>query len=514
MRSTSTHLINNCGEVVISWSSEYFSGGACYLLNDGSLVRGCEVEGAFSGGGIGGRLERKSWDDELLWHLDWANDDYHHHHDFAWMPNGNVLVLAWELKTATEAQQAGRLNPQTMWPESITEIAPTFPSGGEVVWEWHAWDHLIQDSDSSLPSFGDPSEFPNRIDVNHAMVGGGGGPGSLNSGDWMHANAVAYNPDLDQIAISSRRFNEMWVIDHGTTTAEAAGSAGDLLYRFGNPAAYGRGTEEDRMFFGQHDVQWIPEGHPQEGQFVIYNNGNDRPECLCSSINTWSPPVLDDGTYDLEELSAYGPTAFNWSYPNILSIDFYSPNISGVQPQPNGNYLICEGAQGHLFEVNQEGEMVWEYINPEGLFGISPQGNDAQQNNVFRAYRYGPDFPGFDGKDLTPGEPLEGAGEFTCDLFPAPVDTATSSIWEGDLTATPVLFPNPASHQLTFRSPEPGVWSIHDVFGHLTQRFESDGLSDRIVYCDQWSAGAYVAVFSPANPSLRTSIRNVLFIAH
>ena len=31
----------------------------------------------------------------------------------------------------------------------------------------------------------------------------------------------------------------------------------------------------------------------------------------------------------------------------------------------------------------------------------------GQQNRVFRAYRYAPDYPGFIGKDLTPGDPIE-----------------------------------------------------------------------------------------------------------
>lgn len=495
MGSTATHLINNCGEVVNSWSSDYPSGGACYLLEDGSLVRGCRVNGAFNGGGVGGLLERRSWDDELIWTLDWADDTYHHHHDFAWMPNGNVLILAWELKTTQEAAEAGRTNPQTMWPETITEIAPTPPSGGEIVWEWRAWDHLVQNTDSALAGFGIPSEFPRRIDVNFGAVGGGGGPGGANSGDWMHANAVNYNAELDQIAISSRRFNEMWVIDHGTTTEEATGPAGDLMYRFGNPQAYGRGTETDRLFFGQHDVQWIPEGHPQAGQFAIYNNGDSRPECLCSTVDTWMPPLLEDGTYDLVGSEPFGPALWNWSYPEQLSTSFFSANISGVHPQPNGNYLVCAGADGRLFEVTQEGQMVWEYINPEGNFGISPQGTNPQQNSVFRAYRYGPEFPGFEGRDLTPGEPLEGPSAFSCELYPATTDTVISgAILDSDILA-PRLYPNPAKQDVRIWSPHDGTWVIRDSTGRILLRFQAAARETRELNCQSWSPGIYFATF-------------------
>lgn len=58
-------------------------------------------------------------------------------------------------------------------------------------------------------------------------------------------NGIDYNPVLDQIALSTHNLNEWYIIDHSTTTAEAAtssggnsGKGGDLLYRWGNPAAY------------------------------------------------------------------------------------------------------------------------------------------------------------------------------------------------------------------------------------------------------------------------------------
>ena len=475
MLTGNTYLIDNCGHVIQSWSSDFDSGGACYLLEDGSLARGCKVSGAFSGGGVGGRLERRSWDNELIWTLDWADDQQHHHHDFAWMPNGNVLVLAWELRTEEEAASAGRINPQMMWPETITEIAPTLPEGGEVVWEWRAWDHLIQDADSTLPHYGVPSEHPFRINVNYENVGGGGFGGSTN-GDWTHANAVNYNPELDQIAISSRRFNEIWILNHGITTEEAAGPAGDLLYRYGNPESHGRGDDQDQVFFGQHDIQWIPEGHPQAGQLMVYNNGGNRPGCMCSTVDVWMAPLLEDGSYALEPDSAFGPDGFDWTYPEDPSPTFFSPNISGVQPQPNGNFLICEGANGRLFEVDQQGQMVWEYVNPEGPNGISPQGSNPQNNSVFRAYRYAPDFPGFAGLELTPGELLEGASGFSCELHEEN-DTTSSRLRQPIGSQKLTAFPNPTFGLLNVTFPSQGQWSVMDVSGRCVKagRIQRDG---------------------------------------
>ena len=494
MGSTSTYLINNCGEVVNTWSSDHNSGGACYLLEDGSLARGCRMDGAFSGGGIGGRIERRAWTGELLWALDWADEETHHHHDFAWMPNGHVLVLAWEHKSASAAAEAGRTNPQVMWPESIVEIEPTMPTGGNVVWEWHAWDHLVQNTDDVLPNFGEPASNPRRIDVNHANVGGGGGPGGATSGDWMHANAVNYNPELDQIAISSRRFNEIWIVDHNTTAEEAAGPAGDLLYRYGNPEAYGRGAEEDRVLFGQHDVQWIPEGHPQAGQLMVYSNGNDRPECQCSTIDVWAPPLLSDGSYEIPEVEAMGPEAFSWTYPQSPNVEFYSPNISGVQPLPNGNHLICEGASGHLFEVTLAGELVWDYINPEGNAGVFPQGTTPQQNAVFRAYRYGEAYPGLADKELVPDAPLEGIGGAPCQLY-ANVDSTVTHVGKLDGQTNISAFPNPTNARINLTSSSPGTWHVINNLGQTMERFTSQG--HRTLDCGTWPKGLYVGVFTP-----------------
>ena len=65
------------------------------------------------------------------------------------------MVIAWEKKTATEAYARGRVsldNPlNEMWSTAILELEMTQPNGANIVWEWHLWDHLVQDSDQSLP---------------------------------------------------------------------------------------------------------------------------------------------------------------------------------------------------------------------------------------------------------------------------------------------------------------------------------------------------------------------------
>ncbi len=80
---------------------------------------------------------------------------------------------------------------------------------------------------------------------------------------------------------------------------------------------------------------------------------------------------------------------------------------------PNGNTLICNGDQGQLLEVASDGSVVWEYISPVILSGpiaqgdLPPDGPYGTKNRLFRAYRYGPDYPAFDGRDMTAGDYIE-----------------------------------------------------------------------------------------------------------
>ena len=97
-----------------------------------------------------------------MWSYEFANDTYQHHHDVEPLPNGNILVIVWERKTAAEAYAVGRQSIENslneMWAEAILEIEPVGFDAVNIVWEWHIWDHLIQDVDPELPNYGVISE--------------------------------------------------------------------------------------------------------------------------------------------------------------------------------------------------------------------------------------------------------------------------------------------------------------------------------------------------------------------
>ncbi len=405
--NTVTYLIDNEGRIVHRWRSDYEPGQSAYLLSNGHLLRAgmLRVQGG-TGGGEGGRIEEFDWDGKLVWEFDHATRDYQLHHDIKPMPNGHVLALMVERKSRAQATAAGfnadRLEEDYLLPDAVVEIQPVPPQGGRIVWEWHVWDHLTGGAD--------PAAHPELV----APSGAGRGIRAF----WNHMNSLDYNAKLDQIVLSVRGNSEIWVIDHSTSKAEAAGHTGgrwgrggDLLYRWGNPAAYGRGTVAGRQLIQQHDAQWIPDGAPGAGHLTIFNNGYERG---WSSIEEIVPPLDADGRYVLASGQAYGPQKPLWHYEAKNRTDFFSSEISGAQRLPNGNTLICAGVVGHLFEVAPSGEVVWQYVNPMVRNGILAQGERPGKdsrghlwNAVFKVHRYAPEYPGLAGRDLTPKGAIE-----------------------------------------------------------------------------------------------------------
>jgi hypothetical protein len=402
LTSSRTYLFDMEGRVVRSWESDCSPALCPYLLDNGHVLRGgsigVEAQVFGPGPGVGGRIQEFTWEGDLVWDFRFFNARQLPHHDITPLPNGNVMMIVWDRKTAKEALAAGRRPELTgdshLLSDSLLEIKPTGRTTGEVVWEWHLWDHLVQDFDKSKANYGNVAEHPELVNINYgedslvpiaATKGGAdklksvgyigansaaGKPARANP-DWTHCNAVAYNPDLDQLMISSPHFSEFWIIDHSTTTAEAAsrqggrcGKGGDLLYRWGNPRAYRAGKKEDQKLFAQHNAHWIPNGLPGAGHLLVFNNGSGRPDGGYSSVDEVVLPVDSQGHYTNKPGTAYGPAQPVWSYSAPKKADFYSFFISGAQRLPNGNTLICSGANGTIFEVTREKEVVWKYVNP------------------------------------------------------------------------------------------------------------------------------------------------------
>lgn len=407
-KSTETYLINNCGQLINQWTSTYKSGKSVYLLEDGSILRSGEIlNDNIKIGGIGGIIELIDWDNNLIWSYQYSSDQFSHHHDAIRLPNGNLLLLVAARKTYEECIRAGRdpktLKDNELYDEQLIEIKMVGKDAINVVWQWAIWDHLIQDFDATKDNFGNISDNPHLMDIN--FIGR-----SDSKADWLHANGIAYNEVLDEILISFQGTSEIFVIDHSTTSTEAASHSGgnknkggDILYRWGNPAAYKLGTETDRTLYGQHYPHWIPLNYPDGGKIIIFNNGLERDGDF-STVNIISPTKTNNGDYIFNSGFPFGPVAADWEYK---STGFFSEIISSAQRLKNGNTLICEGQKGRFFEINQKKQIVWEYINPDSGSGILSQGMQGLDNAVFRALKYEEDYPAFKDKNLTPKTPIE-----------------------------------------------------------------------------------------------------------
>src|SRR5262249_45240304 len=173
--STKTYLIDMQGHLVRTWDSKYAPGQEAYLLDNGHLLRPAKLregEALFAGAGGGGRVQEFTWEGQLVWDYKFHNEKQIQHHAITPMPNGNVMLLVWERKTAKEAIDAG-VKPELagsgeMLVDSLVEVQPAGKTGGKVVWEWHLWDHLIQDHDKTKANYGDVAAHPELVDVNFA----------------------------------------------------------------------------------------------------------------------------------------------------------------------------------------------------------------------------------------------------------------------------------------------------------------------------------------------------------
>ena len=348
--SSAAALIDTDGNTVHSWtfSNTAKTGYSSYLLPGGYIMRAVvNTSNSFTGGPICGRVQKHDWNGNLVWDYVYSTTTYCTHHDIHPMPNGNVLLIAYEAKTAAEVTAAGCSQNIVMWPDKIVEVQPTGATTGTVVWEWHAWDHLSQNYSSTKSNYVTSIvQHPELLNVNYNTAK-----------DWLHMNGVDYNAQLDQIAFSSHNMSEVYIIDHSTTTAQAAGhtggnsgKGGDILYRWGNPAAYSAtGT---KILNVVHDAHWIPQGCPRAGYLVGFNNNGVS--MTQSAVDMVETPI--SGTsYSITAGSAFLPA----SYTKRIAVNGYTSNMGGSQQLPNGNTLITVALSGLVYEIDSQNNTIW-----------------------------------------------------------------------------------------------------------------------------------------------------------
>jgi len=238
---------------------------------------------------------------------------------------------------------------------------------GKVIWEWRAWDHI--------------GTGPDQIDINYTL------PAALSptyaGPDWGHGNTVQ-GLEKDQVLFCSRNFGEIYIIDKKT---------GRIVFRWGNPSAYGKGRapggymdDGDQILFGPHHPTMQPNGN-----ITLFDNGTFRPSGNYSRVIEMDPRTGQIVWQFAAKGAPRQPGAFYTSFQGA------------AQKLPNGNFLVTSTQEGHLFEVTPDKQIVWEFQNPIGNKGPVCTREDYQVAFwVHRSYRYGADFPGLKGKDLTP----------------------------------------------------------------------------------------------------------------
>jgi hypothetical protein len=382
------YLIDMEGNLLHKWETQYRPGAYAMLLPNGNLLRAGALDNPpVSIGGVGGIVQEIDWNGKVVWEYKLMTSTEVQHHCFARMPNGNTLILAWEFKPISDAIAKGR-DPKTIpasvyaggkritgfWSDFVREVNQK----GNTVWEWHSWDHI--------------GKGPDQLDINYKL------PEPMGeyypNFDWTHYNTVDYVPETDQILLNSRSFSETYLVNHKT---------GAIEWRWGNPSAYGQGKAPsfydngDQVLFGSHNASPLSNGNIQ-----IFNNGSERPEGNRSSVVEVDPKT----------------NKIVWEYYPKDSTSFFSFRQGAAQRLPNGNVLVTSTNHGHLFEVTPKKEIVWDYVSPisGGKSVCTIEDGDMSNgisNMIHRSYRYGGDYPGLQGKDLSKKTPLaEGCPQF------------------------------------------------------------------------------------------------------
>lgn len=377
-------LVDNCGNLVHEWT-EVAARFHPKLQPNGHLIY-IEI--------FSEKIIEKDWDDNIVNEINVSNNNIEPDYEVILLDNGNYLCIGRRSFSISDFVELGYDygGSGVGTPSQVDVVMELDRNTGNIVWLWDISDHVIQERDSNAGNFGDVSEHPELFNMD-----------AIATFDWTFEesfmiNGFDYNPDLDQIALSIRKMSEVVIIDHSTTTEEAAGhtggdsgKGGDILYRWGNPQNYGRGSAGNRKLFFQHNPNWIQYGE-HAGKIIMYNNGLGGP--FFSTAPIIDPPIDSDGNYSLQNGQPFEPSSPELDYGNNLGEDFFSGYTSAAKVLANGNILITVGGDDRVLEMLPDGTLVWEYglVDP-GL--------------TFRVEKYAIDYAAFEGKNLVAGEVLE-----------------------------------------------------------------------------------------------------------
>ena len=241
---------------------------------------------------------------------------------------------------------------------------------GEVLWDWLASDHV--------------EEFGFSQDARNAIYRSVQFSQARQSADWIHINAASWlgpNPWYDA---GDTRFHpdNIMISMRGTSIIAIIDRDGHIVWRMGPDYRETPALEALGQITGQHHPHLIPEGLPGAGNLLVFDNGGSSGYGFANPV---APNGIDSIRRGYSRVLEINPVTFEkvWEYSigGTESFRFFSHYVSSAQRLPNGNTMILEGADGRIFELTPDGEIVWEYVSP--YFAENPPG----RNHMFRAYR-------------------------------------------------------------------------------------------------------------------------------
>jgi outer membrane protein assembly factor BamB len=311
-------LIDMNGNVVHSWTVEPYMNKRSRLLPNGNLLYA----------GPDNTIIEYDWDSNVVW----RHEGIGSMNDLRILPNGNRLAIAHQpipdSKQAQVNDVGDRIAP---WWEPRQRGSEEHQLGadiyeinadGEVVWEWHAHDHL----DLNLFSPLTPLD------------------------DWLHANSIAPLPENKwfdagderfrpgNIILNARNINMMYIIDKQT---------GDVVWE---------GTHHYKGGMAHsHEPEMIEKGLPGAGNIILFDNSlfpRHRTHTGQTFIIEMNPVTME----------------IVWKYETegYANLKFFSKTMGTQKRLPNGNTYIAEDNTGRLFQVKPDGAIVWEYVNRGG----------------------------------------------------------------------------------------------------------------------------------------------------
>jgi hypothetical protein len=339
------YLKNMAGNIVHKWTSANMVMSHAHLLRDSSVLFPYADTNAFLSGVAvpGGGIQIIKWNGTVAWDYKYYSSMFIPHHDVEPVYHTNDISETPSLFVICATKE----NTNGVLAEKIVELKPSGAKDAVIKWVWYAYDHSTSSG----------TDKPELLDLN---MGYGDGSGEQMT-DWLHMNSVSYNPNLDQLVVGVNWFGEFIVLDHGTTTAQAAGhtggnygKGGDILYRWGNPLSYGcTGT---RYLYRPHDANWVPKYMPGTrkplpgaGNVLVISNKTLKGYEIATSGAA--------GAYKRIAGSAYGPESPYSSF----DITRMSSDQGSIQRLPNGNTLLAKGSGATgILEFDAKGTVVEE----------------------------------------------------------------------------------------------------------------------------------------------------------